>query len=66
MGVDSSLDVHKAIVIGKMNEQFLIASDNGIVPMVFEEGNFIYKRIEDPGNDYFSFDSFSTLYQTTD
>jgi len=55
VGVDSSLDVHKAIVIGKMNEQFLIASDNGIVPMVFEEGNFIYKRIEDPGNDYFSF-----------
>ncbi len=55
VGVDSSLDVHKALIIGQMNNQFLVAADNGIIPMVFSEGEFTYKRFEVSESDYFSF-----------
>lgn len=55
VGVDSSLAVHKAVVIAKKNNQFIIAADNGIVPMVFSDTEFEYKRIEVLDNDYFSF-----------
>lgn len=55
VGVDSSLAVHKAVVIAKMNDQFIIAADNGIIPMVFSDCDFDYKRIEVKDNDYFSF-----------
>lgn len=55
VGVDSSLAVHKALIIAKQNHQFLITADNGIVPMVFSEAPFEYHRIAVSDNDYFSF-----------
>ncbi len=55
VGVDSSLAVYKAIVIAKMKDQFIIAADNGIIPLVFSDSTFEYRRIEIKNNDYFSF-----------
>lgn len=55
VGVDSSLAVHKAVIIAKKNDQFIIAADNGIIPLVFSDSDYIYKRIEVSDNDYFSF-----------
>jgi len=55
VGVDSSLDVYKALIVGQMRDQFIIAADNGIVPMVFSAGTYTYKRIEVSDNNYFSF-----------
>ena len=55
VGVDSSLDLYRSLIIAKMNGQFLVAADNGIVPMVFSEGEFQYKRIPVSYKDYFSF-----------
>ncbi len=55
VGVDSSLAVYKAIIIAKMNDQIIIAADNGIIPLVFSDSNFDYRRIEIKNNDYFSF-----------
>lgn len=55
VGVDSSLDVYKALIVAQKKDQFLIAADNGIVPMVFEEGDFSYRRIVEESGNYFSF-----------
>lgn len=55
VGVDCSLDVYKAVVIAKMNNQFIIAADNGIIPMAFADGKFEYRRIKETQSDYFSF-----------
>ena len=55
VGVDSSLAVHKALVIAEMRGQFIIAADNGIIPMVFANEGYTYHRIEMTDSDYFSF-----------
>ena len=55
VGVDSSLAVHKALIIAKNNNQFIIADDNGIIPLFFSETIFTYHRIVFSDNDYFSF-----------
>ena len=55
VGVDSSLDVHKAVIVAKKEDQFVVTADNGIISMVFEDTDFSYKRIEDKGEGYFSF-----------
>ncbi|MFM9945085.1 MAG: S-adenosyl-l-methionine hydroxide adenosyltransferase family protein [Bacteroidia bacterium] len=62
VGVDSSLAVHKALVIAKFKGQFIIAADNGIIPLVFSDSDFEYKRIEVKENDYFSFKNSFTNY----
>ena len=49
VGVDSSLAVHKAVVIAKKNNQFIIAADNGIVPhylLQLINNNFDLAKIE--------------------
>jgi len=65
VGVDSSMDVYKALIIGRMDDQFIIAADNGIVPMVFSSGKYQYKRIESSDKDYFSFKNTFPHYLRT-
>ncbi|MCC6722547.1 MAG: SAM-dependent chlorinase/fluorinase [Bacteroidia bacterium] len=62
VGVDSSLDIHKSIIIAEYNEQFIIAADNGIIPLILDESDFSFKKIEINKNDYFSFKNIFPQY----
>lgn len=62
VGVDSSLEVYKALIIAKFNNQFIIAADNGIIPMVLNGFEYEYKKIETNKGDYFSFKNIFPQY----
>ena len=44
VGVDSSLEVYKALVIAKCKHQFIIAANNGLIPMVLNGFEYEYKK----------------------
>ncbi|MCB9250938.1 MAG: SAM-dependent chlorinase/fluorinase [Flavobacteriales bacterium] len=62
IGVDSSLDVYKGMVIAKKEDQFIIAANNGIIPMIFDNEPYEYVYIEHEIDDYFSFKNIFPQY----
>lgn len=55
VGVDSNLDIYKSIIVATYRNQWIIAADNGIVPMIFETSDVQFKSIHSTGFDNFSF-----------
>ncbi|NUM30839.1 MAG: SAM-dependent chlorinase/fluorinase [Bacteroidetes bacterium] len=62
VGVDSSLELYKSLIIAKCKNQFIIAANNGILPMVLNGFEYNYKNIEIKQDDYFSFKNIFPHY----
>lgn len=62
VGVDSSMELYKSLIIAECKNQFIIAANNGILPMVLNGFEYNYKKIEIKNDDYFSFKNIFPQY----
>ena len=62
VGVDSSLVLYKSIIVAECKQQFIIAADNGIIPMVLNGFDYEFRKIEINNGDYFSFKNIFPQY----